>query len=875
MYKITSDEIRNIFLEYFQSKDHLKISGSSVIPKNDPTLLYINSGMAPLKKYFTGEEVPPDKKLCNIQPCIRTIDIDEIGDRHHLTSFEMLGSWSINDYFKKDAIPIAFKLLTEYLKIPKEKLYATVFMGSDEVGLGMDQESVDIWKSVGLPEDHIVPQPFEDNFWGPTAETGPCGPCTEVFYDTGDQYGDPYVPGGEFDTKHRYIEIWNAGVFMQFNKNEKGEYEKLQFNSVDTGAGLERLTMTLNKLTSVYEIDSLKPIVDIITEEFQKAGISTDDKEEDIHIMTDHLRTVTILLAAGVKPTNTGRGYIPRRLIRKCLTIVQKYGIKDFPYKRVLDRVIEHYSKYYDHFESNRQNIYNVFNSEVDSYSVILTEGIKRVEKICQKTDKVVSGKDAFILVTTYGLPFALVKEYIEGHGKTVDEADYQKEVEHHKEVSRQASESNDNNASGNKQYLKELEEKLEDVAPTKFVGYEKLSCQAECLCIQVNKEDKETISEGESGAVVFSECCFYAESGGQIADTGIIKGADFTAKVNDVKKVKDKFVHFITVEAGSLSCKEYVEMTVDAERRHNIEANHTSVHLLQNALRELLGTEVKQAGSLVTEDRLRFDFYYDNKISDEELNHIELKVNKLIQADYERKVTETTYEEAVKDGVLAFFDNKYGDTVRMVDFGGVSKELCGGTHIQSTGKIGMFKIVSEESTGRGVRRITAVTGIKAVQLVQEQLTVLKEVSRKLKVTPDCILDKIENMQFKKQNVKEEKLVTISKDEIEKLVKKNEAGIAYITYEAEAFSNELRDEAVRVADVISGVTCFYATVDGKVRMVVSVAKQYQKEKKASDILKKAVTYVNGNGGGSSHLAMGGGDNIEGIAKMVSEFGTLF
>ncbi|SFS04417.1 alanine--tRNA ligase [Anaeromicropila populeti] len=870
MYCITSDEIRNIFLDYFKKNNHMQISGSSIIPKNDPTLLFINSGMAPLKTYFTGEEIPPEKNLCNIQPCIRTIDIDEIGDRHHLTSFEMLGSWSFDNYFKEDAIKLAFRLLTEGYKIPKEKLYATVFAGSEKLGLSMDQESADIWKEAGMDPAHIVPQPFEDNFWGPTAETGPCGPCTEVFYDTGEEFGEAYVPGGHFDTKKRYIEIWNAGVFMQFNKNTKGEYENLKFKSVDTGAGLERLTMTLNKLNSVYEIDSLKPIVDLIQEEMK----GTEVAERDVHVMTDHFRTSTILLAAGVQPSNTGRGYIPRRLIRKCCTIIHKYQVENFNYEKIVDKVIKHYAKYYDHFEANRANILKMLQQEISSYNEILKEGIQRIEKICEKSGDIVSGNDAFVLVTTYGLPYALVEEYVNKCGKKVDKEGYKKAENHHKEISRNESAHDKDDSQISNQELKDLESSLEEIVETDFSGYEKLSCEAKVLFISQNGEKKDTLAEGEKAAVVFNTSCFYAESGGQVADTGEISNQSMTGKVLDVKKVKGKFVHFVQVEQGVLKCGDQLQLNVNGERRTKIEANHSAVHLLQYALREVCGKDVKQAGSLVTDERLRFDFYCDEKLQDE-LDVVEKLVNKTIQQNLSKDIKLTTYEDAIREGALAFFENKYGNEVRLVSFGEISRELCGGTHIESTGKIGLFKILSEESVGRGIRRITAVTGECALDYVQSELKILREVSKKLKVSTNQILAKLNSFDGKKQVAAENKKIQLTKEEVSKLIKQSSGNIKYVFYQEDEFVENLNNEAIRIANDIQGVTCLLAVADQSVKIAVAVPKAMTKEINAGNILKKAVTYIDGKGGGAPHLAMGGGSNVDGIKKLEEDFGSLF
>ncbi|PYG90205.1 alanyl-tRNA synthetase [Ruminiclostridium sufflavum DSM 19573] len=870
MYTITSDEIRTIFLEYFQKHNHKKIAESSVIPENDPTLLFINSGMAPLKNYFTGEEVPPASNLCNIQPCIRTIDIDEIGDRHHLTSFEMLGSWSFNNYFKEDAIKLAFELLTEGLKIPKEKLYATVFMGSKELNLEPDTESIEIWQKAGMDRSHIVPQPFEDNFWGPTAETGPCGPCTEVFYDTGEEYGEAYTEGGEFDTRKRYIEIWNAGVFMQLNKMSDGTYEPLKFKSVDTGAGLERLTMTLNKLNSVYEIDSLRPIVDIIKNQCTSLSPESDIPESKINILSDHLRTVTILLAAGAVPGNAGRGYIPRKLIRKCCTILAKYKVDNFNYKEVINKIIEHYNKYYGHFEKNRNQIFSVFNKEVEGYSAVLEEGTARIEKMCGGLTAI-SGKDAFVLVTSYGLPFDFIQEYAAEHGMTIDKEEYDNEIKHHKEISKIGL----NEEGGNGSSLPALKGLAENFAKTGFTGYEELSCKAHIIGIIKDNAEAELAAANEQAIIITDKSCFYAESGGQIADTGTISAGNMQLEVTDVKKAEEVFFHFAKVISGEVRVDQAVDMIVDSERRTKIEANHSAVHLLQKALRIYLGESVKQAGSLVTDDRLRFDFQCDKKLEADVLDLIEATVNEYIRRDYVREVQETSYEQAVKEGALAFFSNKYSDVVRMVSFGEVSKELCGGTHIASTGKIGFCKIISEESAGRGIRRIVALTGSEAVRYVQEEIKLLNEIAAKLKTGKKQILSKLDTLGTKKEQPEEAAFTVMTKEQTAKSTLQSSKGTAYITREYPAMTDEVRDEAIRVAELIRGVVCFYSIVDDKVQITIAIDKELSKSCNANGVIKSALAYLDGKGGGSAYLARGSGNNAGGLKDMLEGFKTLF
>ncbi|MDQ2086245.1 alanine--tRNA ligase [Herbivorax sp. ANBcel31] len=867
MLKITSREIREIFLKFFEDKNHLRISGSSIIPSNDPTLLFINSGMAPLKKYFTGEAQPPNPDLCNIQPCIRTIDIDEVGDRHHLTSFEMLGSWSINNYFKEKAISLAFQLLVNGLKIPKEKLYVTVFEGCKELNLSPDNESAKVWEELGIPKSHIVYQPFEDNFWGPAAETGPCGPCTEVFYDTGDEYGDEYVEGGHFDTESRYIEIWNAGVFMQFNKNSDGTYSNLKFKSVDTGAGLERLTMVLNGLKSVYETDLLKPVIDQVA---LQAKVKDSLSPKVMRTITDHLRTTAFILSEGIKPSNDGRGYIPRRLIRKCAALALKAKIEDFDFVSVLNKIIEQYSDFYAQFKENKEDIISTFENERTHFQQVLKDGFKRLEKITGKQNFKISGKDAFILVSTFGIPIDLIQEYADEKGGSVNIDEFKKEFKKHQEISKSPSSGSDSEDGALS--LNKLEDALSDISETEFLGYEVYDCEGTILSIIKDGEKVSNAKSGDKVLIITDKTPFYAEGGGQVPDVGELITSAGKANIIDVQKNdNDTFAHLAVVKDGDLNADSNVNMKIDSERRLKIQANHSSVHLLQSALRKILGDSINQAGSLVEEDKLRFDFQYDDKLTDEEIDIVEKQVNEYIQMNIPLTTEVTTLNDAMKKGVLAFFGDKYGDSVKVVQFGDISKELCGGTHISETGKIGCFKILSEGSVGRGTRRITAVTGNTAIEYTQNQIKILKEVASKLKVSPENVLSKLESLLKAPKKKESSEFKPLDKTEIQENTKTSENSQKYFVKVFDEFSNEIRDEAIRISEVIQGIVCFICKVEDKLRVIVAVDKPISKKYNANLVIKNALKYIDGKGGGKPHLALGGGANTENYKKIVEEF----
>lgn len=865
MLKITSKEIREIFLNFFVNKKHLKIPCSSIIPTNDPTLLFINSGMAPLKKYFTGEAQPPNSDLCNIQPCIRTIDIEEVGDRHHLTSFEMLGSWSINNYFKEKAIALAFELLVEGFKIPKEKLYVTVFEGCEKLNLSPDYESARAWEKLGIPKSHIVFQPFEDNFWGPAGETGPCGPCTEVFYDTGDEHGEAYVEGGYFDTKNRYIEIWNAGVFMQFNKNLDGTYTPLKFKSVDTGAGLERLTMVLNGLDSVYETDLLKPIMDEIALQ-SKGNLS----QKTMRIIADHLRTTSFILSEGIKPSNDGRGYIPRRLIRKCAALTLKAKVEEFDFVSVLEKVIGQYSDFYTHFKQNKEDIINTFENERTHFQQVLKDGFKRLEKITGKESFEISGKDAFILVSTYGIPIELIQEYAEEKGGNVNIDEYKEEFKKHQEISKSPSSGGGKEGGGID--LKELEGVLKDIPQTQFKGYEVYECEGTVLRIIKNGEKTDSVKSGDKALIITDRTPFYAESGGQVPDIGEFITPDGKADVLDVQKDDNGvFVHLVVVKEGILKVNSTVEMKIDKERRLKIQANHSSVHLLQSALRKLLGNTISQTGSLVEEDRLRFDFQYDDRMTEEEIEQVEKQVNKYIQMNIPLTTEITTLNDAIQKGVLAFFGDKYGDSVRVVQFGEISKELCGGTHTSATGNIGCFKILSEGSVGRGIRRITAVTGNTAIEYTQNQIKILKEVASKLRVSPENVASKLDTLLKAPKKKDTIEFKPLDKSDIQENTKTSGSGQKYFVKIFDGFSDEIRDEAIRISEIIKGIVCFICKVEDKLRVIVAVDKPLSKKYNANLVIKNALKHIDGKGGGKPHLALGGGVYTENYKNIIEEF----
>lgn len=857
MDNISSRQIRDKFLNFFQNKDHLLIGHSSIIPKNDPTLLFINSGMAPIKSFFTGEEKPKSPRLCNIQPCIRTIDIDEIGDKHHLTSFQMLGSWSINDYFKKEAVSLAFDFLVNHLNISVDKLYATVFAGDKSMGIPRDNDSLKYWEMVGIPKDHIVLCGREDNFWGPTSDVGPCGPCTEVFYDTG--VGNRYTPGGEFDTKNRYIEIWNAGVFMQFNKNADGTYSELEFTSVDTGAGLERLSMVINGKSSVYDTDLLEPIKSHI----ENSIVSLDKiSQRDIRILTDHLRTISLVLSEGVKPSNEGRGYIPRKLIRKCVMIVNKSGVKNFSFGSTVSFIIDKYSDIYPEFVNNKNIVLSELKGECNQFNKILTSGVERLNKIKNKSN-FVSGDEVFDLVTTYGVPIEIIKDYSDTWGLNIDEKSFNDKLETHKKISRKLVEED---------RYRELNintERLKNVEQTEFTGYEVSECESKVIKTFSSSGDETNIlRKGDKVVLVLDKTCMYGESGGQCADKGYIFNNDMKVTINDVKKTKEGvFLHIGVVEEGIGEFDKSVSVKIDNNRRNKLEKNHSCIHLLHSALREILGKGVHQCGSKVEETSMRFDFNYDKIINQEEIFKIENLVNSYVRSNLERKIEIKSLSEAVKEGAIALFENKYSDKVRVISFGGISKELCGGTHTNMTGNIGLFVILSIENIGKGVKRVAAVSGEEALKYVQNRVSIVDKMSRLIKVRPEQIEEKIQKILFTNETKKQDNISGISMKDIN-YINNLKYKCAYIV--KDGYSKTFTDDSINIADNIGGVFMCISGVDKK-RIILSIGSKLTDEIRANELLKLMMNDINGKGGGNERTASGGVEiNIDRILNSLMQ-----
>jgi alanyl-tRNA synthetase len=734
---VKSDEIRSSYLKFFEERGHKIIPSSSLIPYGDPTLLLTSAGMVQFKPYFTQKAVPPAPRLTSCQKCFRTTDMDCVGDATHCTFFEMLGNFSFGDYFKKEVIPWAWEYVTQYLKIPPSRLWVTVFRDDDE--------AFNIWRETGIPENKIVRLGEKDNFWGPAGNSGPCGPCTEIHYDLGEEYGcgKPDCKPG-CDCK-RYTEIWNL-VFTQFNQDENGKRTLLPKPNIDTGMGLERVATIMQGKSSFYDTDLFIPLIQKVADlSGQKYG---NDAVTDnaMRIVAEHSRSIAFLLADGVMPSKEGRGYVLRRLLRRAEYFGETLAHEKPFLATVAEEVIKNMGHIYPELTTNKKHILHVITLETDSFRKTLPVGRGMLENIIYKTPaqrgktKIVSGNDAFVLHDTYGFPIDLTRTIAASHGCSVDMECFETEMDKQRERAKAAQKYG---VGGNATAAAEsgLEGK-----PTVFVGYEKTKSHTVIVSLLSEGESMGVINEGQTASLVLDTTPFYAEMGGQVGDNGEIKSKSGRFEVTDtVKTALGIVVHRGIMVKGTLSTEEAVEAEVNIERRLDIARNHTATHILQYALRQVLGKQVQQRGSLVTPDRLRFDFSHLVAMMPDEIQKVQHIVNAVIRQNLEVYVEEMAYQKAVEQGATALFDEKYGDKVRGLKIGRppVSFELCGGTHVNATGQIGAFQIVSESSIGSGLRRIEAVTGRGAEEYFEKLTQDWQEIGKACGATSDGLLEKV------------------------------------------------------------------------------------------------------------------------------------
>ncbi|MBC1371059.1 alanine--tRNA ligase [Listeria booriae] len=866
MKQLSSAEVRQMFLDFFQEKGHQVEPSAPLVPINDASLLWINSGVATLKKYFDGSVIPDNPRITNAQKSIRTNDIENVGKtaRHH-TFFEMLGNFSIGEYFKEEAIVWAWEFLTspKWIGFDPDKLYVTVYPE--------DEEAKNIWKEkVGLTDDHIVP--IEDNFWD--IGEGPSGPDSEIFYDRGEAYGndptDPELyPGGE---NERYLEIWNL-VFSQFNHNADGTYTPLPKKNIDTGMGLERMVSIIQDAPTNFETDLFMPIIrEVEAISGEKYG-QNPETDTAFKVIADHIRTVAFAIGDSALPSNEGRGYVLRRLLRRAVRYAKNININEpFMYKLV-PVVGQIMNSYYPEVEKQTEFIQKIIRTEEERFHETLNEGLAILEEMmaAAKESGQMSGADIFKLYDTFGFPVELTEEYAEDNGLTVDHAGFEEEMNKQRDRARNAR-ADVKSMSVQTELLTSLTEK------STFVGYEATTIATEVLYIIKAGSLAESASRGEKVQVIFKETPFYAESGGQVADHGIITKAGFTATVLNVQKTPNKQnIHEIRIESGSLNKGDHVTLEVDKESRRGIIKNHTATHLLHRALKDVLGDHVNQAGSLVEPNRLRFDFSHFGQITEAELSKMEHIVNRKIWDQLAVDIKEMPIKEAKELGAMALFGEKYGDVVRVVRIGNYSIELCGGIHVKNTAEIGLFNIISESGIGAGTRRIEAVTGESAYRFLNQQEHYLKETANLLKTTPKESPQKVEQLHQEVRELKREnesllaKLANAASADIFSNPE-DVGGVPVIAKQVNAKDmNQLRQYMDNWKETkASGILVLGAAHDDKVSLISAVSEDLIKEGyHAGKLLKEVATRCGGNGGGRPDTAQAGGKDPEKLASALA------
>ncbi|HZK33310.1 MAG TPA: alanine--tRNA ligase [Tissierellaceae bacterium] len=866
MEKMGLHEIRKEFLDFFREKDHLVVPSFSLVPKDDKSLLLIGAGMAPLKKYFTGEATPPEIRMATCQKCIRTGDLENVGktDRH-ATFFEMLGNFSFGDYFKKEASEWAWEFLTQRLKMKEEDLWVTVYLDDDE--------AYDIWKDhIGVPEEKIIRLGKEHNFW--ELEIGPSGPCSEIYFDRGIEYGcgtSTCAPGCDCD---RFVEIWNL-VFTQFDKDENGVYNPLPNPNIDTGLGLERVAAVMEGVKTIFDTKALKEVIEKI-EEVSGVKYGKNDKiDTSVRVITDHSRAMTFLVSDGVLPSNEGRGYILRRIIRRAARHGKLIGIEGSFLRQIVQVVIESWKVEYPEIKQREEQIKRIIKAEEDKFQETIHQGIEILENYIKDMNlnntTQLAGDKAFKLYDTYGFPLDLTKEILEEKSLTVDETKFDLYMEQQRNRARKARDDDSGWVSTSS---KDLFQGLE----SKFKGYESISLETVVIGLFVDNESKETLNKGEEAIMLLKETPFYGEAGGQIGDTGIIEAKGFKAKVIDTKHTKeDHIIHLVKALEGSIKLNDKVVASVEDGRRNAIKRNHSATHLLHQALRDVLGDHVNQAGSVVMDNRLRFDFTHFEALTDKQLKEIEEIVNSKILDNLEVRTIETTLKKAQEMGVIGLFDEKYGDLVRVLSMGDYSMELCGGTHVSNTGNIGLFKITSESSIASGVRRIEAITGNALYEYISSLEEDIEEIANITRTNKDGIIDKVKSLteDLKEKEKEIEKLKSkrtsgIAEEIIE--TKKEINGISVISYRADNMDmNELRKLGDGLKDRLNeGVIVLGSVKDGKVYFVSMVTPELIKEGiKAGDIVREVAKVTGGSGGGRPDMAQAGGKDISKVDEALS------
>ena len=858
-----------MFLEFFESKGHLAMKSFSLVPHNDKSLLLINSGMAPLKPYFTGQEIPPRRRVTTCQKCIRTGDIENVGKTaRHGTFFEMLGNFSFGDYFKNEAIEWSWEFLTEVVGLDPDRLYPSIY---EE-----DEEAFEIWnKKMGIPAERIFRFGKADNFW--EHGSGPCGPCSEIYYDRGEKYGcgsPDCTVGCECD---RYMEIWN-NVFTQFDNDGHGHYSELEQKNIDTGMGLERLASVVQDVDSIFDVDTLKALRDHICRLADTEYGKDAQADISIRVITDHTRSVTFMISDGIMPSNEGRGYVLRRLLRRACRHGRLLGIEGSFIPELAQTVIEGSKDGYPELEEKKDFILKMIAKEEDQFNKTIDQGLGILAEMTAKMEAeqttTLSGADAFKLYDTYGFPIDLTKEILEEKGMQVDEEGFHASMEVQRKTARAAR--------GETNYMGADVTVYESIDPSitsTFVGYENLAWKSPITVLTSDTEIVEALSDGQRGTVFAEETPFYATSGGQEADTGIIRTAEGEFKVEDtVKLLGGKIGHVGVVIKGMIKTGDQAELCVNAEKRALSARNHSATHLLQKALRTVLGTHVEQAGSSVNEDRLRFDFSHFSAMTAEELQKVEEIVNEQIVAGLPVKVENMPIEEARKTGAQALFGEKYGDVVRVVNMGDYSIEFCGGTHVKNTNEIMAFKILSESGVAAGVRRIEALTSKGLIRYYDNLEKKLNEAAKVLKATPDNLAEKIAHLTAENKALHSEveslksKLAQDAMGDVMDQVQEIK-GVKLLAAEVDGVDmNGLRDLGDQLKEKLGeGVVVLASGNDGKVSLMVTATDAAMKQgAHAGNLVKAIAGLVGGGGGGRPNMAQAGGKNPAGIQEALKK-----
>ncbi len=869
------NELRRMYLGFFESKGHLAMKSFSLVPHNDNSLLLINAGMAPLKPYFTGQEIPPRRRVTTCQKCIRTGDIENVGKTaRHLTFFEMLGNFSFGDYFKHEAIHWSWEFLTQVLGLEEDRLYPSIY--------GEDDEAFEIWnKEVGVPAEKITrfyrdPETGEcDNFWEHGA--GPCGPCSEIYYDRGEKYGC-----GKPDCKvgcdcDRFMEVWN-NVFTQFEGDGKGGYTELAQKNIDTGMGLERLAVVMQDVDSVFDIDTMKAIRDKVCELSGKKYQVDALDDVSIRLITDHIRSATFMVSDGIMPSNEGRGYVLRRIIRRAARHGRMLGIDGIFMAKLAATVINESKDGYPELEEKKDFIFKVLSQEEEKFGKTIDQGLSILSDMEKQMEadgvKVLSGENAFKLYDTYGFPMDLTQEILEEKGFSVDEEGFKKAMEVQRTTARKARKVTN--------YMGADETVYESVDPsvtTEFVGYDSLNCKSKITVLTTETEIVEALSDGEVGTVIVEQTPFYATMGGQQGDKGIIRTAAGEFQVEDtIKLLGGKVGHVGKMISGMMKTGDEADLSVDAALRAKTCKNHSATHLLQKALREVLGTHVEQAGSYQDGERTRFDFSHFAAMTPEELEKVEKIVNDKIAEAIPVRTDVMTVDEAKKTGAMALFGEKYGETVRVVSMGDFSKEFCGGTHVKNTSEIAAFKIISENGVAAGVRRIEALTGDNVFAYYRNLEKELLEAAKAAKATPATLTEKIEHMQAEIKALTSENESLKSKaakealgDVMDQIVEVK--GVKLLASAVDGVDmNGLRDLGDQLKEQLGeGVIVLASSCEGKVNLIVMATDAAMKQgAHAGNLIKSIAGKVGGGGGGRPNMAQAGGKNPAGILEAIAE-----